>query len=66
MFPQWFNNWNCKDPTNIYGPAIIIGAVGGAVFVAALPVAFGQHYATTERYLVPGPAGRRPNDGLVC
>ena len=55
MLPQWFNNWNRKNPTDIYGPAIIIGAVGGAVFVAAMLVVFGQPYATAS--LQTGPRG---------
>ena len=34
MLPSWFNRWNEENPTNVYGPAILIGALGGAVFLA--------------------------------
>ncbi|WP_371055546.1 MULTISPECIES: photosynthetic reaction center cytochrome PufC [unclassified Rhodosalinus] len=55
MLPQWFNKWNRENPTNIYGPAIGVGVVGGAVFVAALLVSWGQPYATDS--LQTGPRG---------
>ncbi|MBF9029304.1 photosynthetic reaction center cytochrome c subunit [Rhodobacterales bacterium HKCCE3408] len=55
MLPKWFNDWNSANPTNIYGPAIVIGAAGGAVFVAAMLVAWGQPYATES--LQTGPRG---------
>ncbi|WP_135506134.1 photosynthetic reaction center cytochrome PufC [Roseovarius aestuariivivens] len=55
MFPKWFNKWNADNPTNIYGPAIAVGVVGAAVFVAALLVAAGQPYATDS--LQTGPRG---------
>jgi photosynthetic reaction center cytochrome c subunit len=55
MLPNWFNKWNRDNPTNIYGPAILVGAVGGAVVVAILLVTWGQPYATTS--LQTGPRG---------
>ena len=55
MLPQWFNKWNRENPTNIYGPAVAIGVVGGAVVVAALLVSWGQPYATDS--LQTGPRG---------
>lgn len=55
MFPKWFDKWNKENPTNIFGPAILIGALGGAVFVAILLVNFGQPYNTTS--LQTGPRG---------
>jgi photosynthetic reaction center cytochrome c subunit len=54
-FPKWFNKWNRENPTDIYGPAILIGVAGGAVLVAALLVAAGQPYATVSAQT--GPAG---------
>ncbi|MEM9393909.1 MAG: photosynthetic reaction center cytochrome PufC [Pseudomonadota bacterium] len=55
MLPKWFDEWNSKNPTNIYKPAIVIGAVGGAVFVTALLVTWGQPLATDS--LQTGPRG---------
>ena len=55
MLPKWFNTWNRDNPTDIYGPAIIIGVIGGAVFVAAMLVTWGQPLATTS--LQTGPRG---------
>ncbi|KUF10003.1 photosynthetic reaction center cytochrome PufC [Pseudoponticoccus marisrubri] len=55
MLPKWFNDWNSKNPTDIYGPAVLVGAVGAAVFVAAMLVSFGQPFATDS--LQTGPRG---------
>ncbi|MFO7759093.1 MAG: photosynthetic reaction center cytochrome PufC [Roseovarius sp.] len=55
MFPKWFDKWNRENPKEIYGPAIAIGVVGGAVFLAAALVAGGQPYATDS--LQTGPRG---------
>lgn len=55
MLPKWFNEWNRANPTNIYGPAILIGVIGSAVFVAALLVSWGQPYATKS--MQTGPRG---------
>ncbi|MET4101645.1 photosynthetic reaction center cytochrome c subunit [Roseovarius sp. MBR-78] len=55
MFPKWFDKWNRENPRDIYGPAIAIGVVGGAVFAATMLVAFGQPYATDS--LQTGPRG---------
>ncbi|MDU8910945.1 photosynthetic reaction center cytochrome PufC [Aestuariicoccus sp. MJ-SS9] len=55
MLPQWFNNWNRDNPTDIYGPAILVGALGAAVIVVAALVSFGQPYATDS--LQTGPRG---------
>ncbi len=38
---KWFSKWNRDNPTNIFGPAYVVGAVGGAVVVAALVVTWG-------------------------
>ena len=55
MFPKWFDDWNRKNPKDIYGPAILVGAVGGAVFVAAFLVTWGQPLATDS--MQTGPRG---------
>lgn len=55
MLPKWFNDWNKSNPTNIYGPAILVGAAGGAVFLAALLITWGQPYATAS--MQTGPRG---------
>ncbi len=55
MLPKWFNDWNRKNPTNVFGPAIAVAAVGGAVFVAVMIIAWGQPYATES--MQTGPRG---------
>ncbi|SMX31835.1 photosynthetic reaction center cytochrome PufC [Maliponia aquimaris] len=55
MLPKWFNDWNSKNPVDIYGPAILVGALGAAVLVAAALVSLGQPYATDS--LQTGPRG---------
>ena len=55
MLPKWFNEWNRENPTNIFGPAILVGALGGAVVLAILLVTWGQPFATTS--LQTGPRG---------
>jgi photosynthetic reaction center cytochrome c subunit len=44
MFPKWFNDWNSENPTNVFGPAILIGALGGAVVLSALVVSWGNPF----------------------
>ncbi|MEQ9257970.1 MAG: photosynthetic reaction center cytochrome PufC [Roseovarius sp.] len=55
MLPNWFNKWNDDNPTNIYGPAILVGVAGAAVFGATMLVAFGQPFATDS--MQTGPRG---------
>ncbi|MGR3502058.1 photosynthetic reaction center cytochrome PufC [Pseudaestuariivita sp.] len=55
MFPKWFDKWNRDNPTNIFGPAILVGSLGGALFVAAMLVTWGQPYETTSQQ--SGPRG---------
>ena len=55
MLPKWFNKWNEDNPTNIFGPAILIGALGGAVFVAIMLVSWGNPAQTTS--MQTGPRG---------
>lgn len=51
----WFSKWNKENPTDIYGPAIIMGAAGAGVIVAAVVVSWGYPAATTT--LQTGPRG---------
>ncbi|WP_116132305.1 photosynthetic reaction center cytochrome PufC [Tropicimonas sp. IMCC34043] len=53
MFPKWFDEWNRKNPTDIEGPAILVGAAGGAVVVAAAIVAIGNPWATETQQTGP-------------
>jgi photosynthetic reaction center cytochrome c subunit len=55
MLPKWFDDWNRKNPVDIYRPAILIGGIGGAVVVAALLVTWGQPFATDS--MQTGPRG---------
>ena len=55
MLPNWFNKWNRDNPSDIYGPAILVGVLGAAVIVAAALVSFGQPYATES--MQTGPRG---------
>jgi photosynthetic reaction center cytochrome c subunit len=55
MFPRWFNDWNSRNPTDIYAPAILVGVGGGAAVVAALLVSWGQPFATES--IQTGPRG---------
>jgi len=42
MFPTWFDKWNRENPTDIWGPAFLVGGAMGAVVVAGLIIAWGQ------------------------
>ncbi len=55
MLPKWFNEWNRENPTNVFGPAIAIGVVGGAVFAAVLVITWGNPYQT--KGMQTGPRG---------
>jgi photosynthetic reaction center cytochrome c subunit len=55
MLPEWFNKWNRENPTDIEGPAILIGAVGGAVVLATLVIAWGYPFQTET--MQTGPRG---------
>ena len=46
---KWFIDWNRENPKDIFGPAYIVGAVGGAVVVATLLVTWGYPFQTDER-----------------
>ncbi|QIE42559.1 photosynthetic reaction center cytochrome c subunit [Rhodobacteraceae bacterium SC52] len=53
--PEWFDDWTAKNPINIFGPAIWIGGAGGAIFVAAMLVSWGNPLETES--LQTGPRG---------
>ncbi|MDA7423370.1 photosynthetic reaction center cytochrome PufC [Thalassococcus lentus] len=55
MLPKWFNDWNRERPTDIYGPAILVGGLGAAVIVAIALVNFGQPFKTES--MQTGPRG---------
>ncbi|MEP1522871.1 photosynthetic reaction center cytochrome PufC [Ascidiaceihabitans sp.] len=55
MFPKWFDKWNADNPVNIFGPAIAVGAVGSAIFAAALIVTWGNPAQTSS--MQTGPRG---------
>ena len=55
MLPKWFTDWNRDKPVDIYGPAVLVGAVGGAVLVAALLISAGQPFKTKS--MQTGPRG---------
>jgi photosynthetic reaction center cytochrome c subunit len=55
MFPKWFNDWNAANPTNIFGPAILVGAAGGAVVLAALVLSWGNPFY--DEFDQTGPRG---------
>jgi len=42
MLPKWFNDWNSANPTDVFGPAILVGVAGSAVFAAAIIISFGN------------------------
>jgi hypothetical protein len=54
-FPKWFGDWNKNNPTDIYGPIIVMGVAGTAVIAVVALLAFGQPFATNS--LQTGPRG---------
>lgn len=53
--PDWFDDWNAKNPVNWTGPATWVGIGAGAVFVTAMVVTFGS--PTPVESLQTGPRG---------
>jgi len=53
--PKWFFQWSEENPTDIIGPAILVGTVTSAAAVAALIVALDNPYKTTD--MQTGPRG---------
>lgn len=46
--PKWFFKWNEENPTDLMGPAILVGTVTTAAAAAALIVALDNPYKTTD------------------
>ncbi len=40
--PEWYDDWNAKNPVNLKGPAIWVGIGGAAVFFTAMVVGYGS------------------------
>lgn len=58
MFPKWYDKWNRDNPTNILGPAILVGAAGGAIFFAGILYAiWGPGGSYQNVAMQTGPAG---------
>ncbi len=53
----WFSKWNKENPTDIYGPAILIGAGMGAIVFAVILMIFGKQVQTTSIQTGPRGAG---------
>jgi len=51
----WFTKWNKDNPTDVFGPAIAVGVVGGGVVFTALVIAWGWPLAVESQQT--GPAG---------
>ncbi len=52
---KWFTKWNRDNPKDIFGPAYLVGAVGGAIVVAALVITWGYPAKTVS--VQTGPRG---------
>lgn len=52
---KWFSKWNKDHPTNIFGPAYVVGAIGGAIVLATLIVTWGYPAKTSS--IQTGPRG---------
>jgi len=54
-FPKWFGEWNKNNPTNVFGPAILVGVAGGALLFAVILILWGEKVQTTS--MQTGPQG---------
>ena len=54
-FPEWFGDWNKNNPTDIYGPIVVMGVLGTGVLAVVALLSFGQPFATDS--LQTGPRG---------
>ncbi|RED12917.1 photosynthetic reaction center cytochrome PufC [Pontivivens insulae] len=54
---KWYNKWVEDNPTNVFGPAIVIGVVGAGVFAAALIVTWGNPIPTETQQTGPRGTG---------
>jgi photosynthetic reaction center cytochrome c subunit len=55
MLPKWFDDWNRERPADIYGPALLVGGLGAAVFFVIGIITLGQPFATNS--MQTGPRG---------
>ena len=55
MLPKWYEEWDKANPTDIFGPAILIGAAFGAVVAAVVVILYSEPIMTTS--LQTGPRG---------
>ena len=53
----WFSKWNKDNPKDVYGPAILVGAAGGAVIFAVIIMMYGSLVATTSEQTGPRGTG---------
>ena len=53
----WFPKWNSDNPKDVYGPAILIGALGAAMILAVILMMYGSLYATTSDQTGPRGTG---------
>ncbi|MEM7745442.1 MAG: photosynthetic reaction center cytochrome PufC [Pseudomonadota bacterium] len=51
----WFDKWNRDNPRDVFGPAVLVAALGSGVFLAVLLMIFGSAYQTDSDQT--GPAG---------
>jgi photosynthetic reaction center cytochrome c subunit len=52
---KWFSKWNRDNPKDIFGPGIVVGTVGGVIFVAAMIITWG--YPARTASIQTGPRG---------
>lgn len=52
---KWFSKWNRENPKDIFGPAYVVGAIGGAIVVATLIITWGYPWRTVS--VQTGPRG---------
>jgi len=53
MVPKWFEKWATDNPTDIIGPAILVGAFASSVFVAAAIITIGNPWQTESQQTGP-------------
>ncbi len=53
--PGWLSEWNARNPTDLYGPVIVVGFLGACLAGVAALVLLGQPFATDS--MQTGPRG---------
>ena len=56
QFPKWWRDWNKANPTNLFGPAILVGTLGVALFAAVMVILWAS--AFRQPRCRPGRKGR--------